>query len=247
MKLAPILLHLSIVVAASLTPRVDTSQERLFPEGVILVTRRNLVGEMDLFPEELQAMSRAVPARLHEFALGRHCARIALAQLGGPHVAIPVGRFRDPMWPFGYIGSITHCRGFCAAAVARVIPGNVSRNIRGIGLDCEPSIPLPEELPGLVCSEEECAWLASRQGDHLPWDRLFFCAKESAYKCVFPTSHQFLEFRDLGVRFTPEQGTFTVSLPDLGPNLPRSLMGRYTIGDEFLLAATTWTEEPGCP
>ena len=108
-------------------------------------------------------------------------------------------------------------------------------------------MPLPEELPGLVCSEEECAWLAGRQGDHLPWDRLFFCAKESAYKCVFPATHQYLEFRDLGVRFAPERGAFTVSLPDLGPQLPRLLMGRYTIGDDLVLAGTTWTEEPWCP
>jgi len=146
--LAPILLSSGFVVAASLTPMVEGYQEQLFPQEVSLVTRHNLAEGPDLFPEELQAMARATPARRYEFALGRRCAREALALLGGPRVAIPVGRFRDPVWPFGYVGSITHCRGFCAAAAARTPPGNSSCGIRGIGLDSEPAMPLPEELTG---------------------------------------------------------------------------------------------------
>ena len=225
---------------------VEGYEEQLFPDGVSLVTRRNLADGPDLFPEELQAMTRATPARRHEFALGRRCAREALAILGGPRVAIPVGRFRDPVWPFGYVGSITHCQGFCAAAVARTLSVSSSWAIQGIGLDSEPAVPLPEELAGVICTASECAWLASRQGDGMPWDRLFFCAKESAYKCLFPTTHRFLEFRDIGVRFDPERGSFDVTLPSLYGS-PLHLPGRYTIRDDVLLAAATWMEEPACP
>jgi 4'-phosphopantetheinyl transferase EntD len=57
-------------------------------------------------------MARATPARRCESAPGRRCAREALAILGGPRVAILAGHFRDPVWPFGYVGSITHCQGF---------------------------------------------------------------------------------------------------------------------------------------
>jgi 4'-phosphopantetheinyl transferase EntD len=220
---------------------IDGSQEQLFPEGVILVTQRDLAEGSDLFPEELQAISRAAPARRHEFALGRRCAREALARLGGPRVAIPVGRFRDPVWPSGYVGSITHCQGFCAAAVARTQPKNGSYAIRGLGLDSEPSASLPAELAGVICTANECAWLATRQGDGMRWDRLFFCAKESAYKCLFPTTHRFLEFRDLGVRFNPEHGAFDVTLPNLFGS-PSHLLGRYTVRDDVLLAGT-WMEE----
>lgn len=244
--LAPILLSSGFVVAASLTPMVEGYQEQLLPQGVSLVTRRNLAEGPDLFPEELQAMARATPARRYEFALGRRCAREALALLGGPRVAIPVGRFRDPVWPFGYVGSITHCQGFCAAAVARTLPGNSSGGIRGIGLDSEPAVPLPEELTGVICTANECVWLASRHGDGMPWDRLFFCAKESAYKCLFPTTHRFLEFRDIAVRFDPEHGSFDVTLPSLYDS-PSHMHGRYSIRDDVLLAASTWMEEPACP
>jgi len=244
--LAPILLRSPAVVVALPTPIVERSREHLFPKDVVLVTSRDLADDPDLFPEESRAMARATPARRHEFALGRCCARQAVSLLGGPRVAIPVGRFRDPVWPFGYVGSITHCQGFCAAAAARTAPVDDSRAIRGLGLDSEPVASLPEELTGVVCTAEECAWLASRQGDGVPWDRLFFCAKESAYKCLFPTTHRFLEFRDVGVRFDPENGSFDARLPSLYGS-PSHLIGRYAIRDVILLAATTWLEGHECP
>ena len=234
------------MVVALPTPIVERNGEDLFPQGVILVTARDLAEDPELFPEEIQAIARATSARRREFALGRHCAREALALLGGPRVAIPVGRFRDPTWPLGYVGSISHCQGFCAAAVARTQPDRSSRAIRGLGLDSEPAASLPEELTGMVCTEEECAWMASRQGDGVPWDRLFFCAKESAYKCLFPATHKFLEFRDVGVRFDPGHGSFDARPPSLYGS-PSHLLGRYAIRDGILLTATTWMEGPSCP
>jgi 4'-phosphopantetheinyl transferase EntD len=234
------------VAAAALIPVVERSQEQLFPEGVSLVTRSDRSDVSALFPEELRAVVRATPARQREFALGRRCAREALALLGGPRVAIPVGRFRDPVWPFGYVGSITHCQIFCAVAVARTLPASGCPTIRGLGLDSEPAESLPEELTGVVCSAEECEWLASRQGDGLPWDRLFFCAKKSAYKCLFPTTHRFLEFRDMGVSFAAERGSFDVKLPSLYGS-PSHLLGRYLIRDDLVLSATTWIEELARP
>ncbi len=244
--LAPILLGQRVVVAAALIPVVERSQERLFPEGVSLVTRSDRSDDSELFPEELRAIARATPARQREFALGRCCAREALALLGGPRVAIPVGRFRDPVWPFGYVGSIAHCQGFCAVAVARTLPASGCPTIRGLGLDSEMAVSLPEELIGIVCSAKECIWLASRQGDGLPWDRLFFCAKKSAYKCLFPTTHHFLEFRDMAVRFDAEHSSFDVTLPSRYGS-PSHLAGCYLIQNRLVLSATTWVQEPDCP
>ena len=244
--LAPILLALMIVVAAALIPVGERSEEQLFPEGVALVTRSEGADAWELFPEELRAMARATLARQREFALGRRCAREALALLGGPRGAIPVGRFRDPVWPFGYVGSIAHCQGFCAVAAARTLPSSGYPAIRGLGLDSERAVSLSEELVGVVCSAKECEWLASRQGDGLPWDRLFFCAKKSAYKCLFPPTHRFLEFRDMGVRFDAGHGAFDVTLPSLY-GTPSHLFCRYLIRNGLVLSATTWMEESACP
>ncbi len=223
----------------------EDGHHQLFPKGGVLVTRRALTGDLHLFPEETAAIARATPARIREFALGRRCAREALALLDGPRVAIPMGRFRDPVWPFGYIGSITHSRGFCAAVVARVASDH--GKVLGIGIDCEPAAPLPEELPGLVCSPEECAWMSHHRHDGVPWDRLFFCAKESVYKALFPATHRFLEFRDVSVRFDSERRSFEVSVPDLPTLQPRAMTGRTLIHDDVVLASATWWEEATCP
>jgi 4'-phosphopantetheinyl transferase EntD len=244
--LARFLLALHVVAAAALISIVERGQDELFPEAVVLVTGRDQSEDFDLFPEEFRAIARATPARRKEFALGRSCAREALALLGGPRIAIPMGRFRDPVWPFGYVGSITHCRDFCAVAVSRALPAGPCPAILGLGIDSAPATPLSEELTGVVCSAGECTWLASRQGDDVPWDRLFFCAKESAYKCLFPTTHRSLEFRDMGVRFDAEHGSFEVELPSLYGS-PSHVCGRYLVRDGLVLAATTWTDESACP
>jgi 4'-phosphopantetheinyl transferase EntD len=233
------------VIAALSTTFNERRFDQLFPYGGVLVTGRALPGDSDLFPEEMSAIARATPARMREFALGRRCAREALALLDGPRVAIPMGRFRDPMWPSGYVGSITHSQGFCAAAVAKSV--SATGKVLGIGIDCEQAAPLPEELTGLVCSSEECAWLNNHRHTGVPWDRLFFCAKESAYKALFPATHRFLEFRDVGIRFDPEHRSFEVSVSDVPALRPQTVAGRYLIHDDILLTAATWFEEPACP
>jgi 4'-phosphopantetheinyl transferase EntD len=231
-----------VVIAALPTTIGENGFDRLLPHGGVLVTRRALNGDSDPFPEEMAAIARAAPARRREFFLGRRCAREALALLDGPRVAIPMGRFRDPVWPFGYVGSITHNKGFCAAAVAKT--GSGAGTILGIGIDCEPSAPLPEEFPALICSSEEHAWLGKHHHDGVPWDRLFFCAKESVYKALFPATHCFLEIRDVGIRFDPEGHRFEASVPDLPMRSPHTVVGRYLIRDDIMLATATWLKEP---
>ena len=71
-----------------------------------------------LRPEERAYVESAVPRRVREFAAGRQCARLALRELGGPDEAIPVGLSRQPKWPPGIVGSITHTVGYCLAVVA---------------------------------------------------------------------------------------------------------------------------------
>src|SRR5215469_3139377 len=68
-----------------------------------------------LAPEEAAHVARAVPKRVGEFAAGRACARRALEQLGVPDFVLRVGPHREPIWPVGMAGSITHTAGFCAA------------------------------------------------------------------------------------------------------------------------------------
>jgi 4'-phosphopantetheinyl transferase EntD len=164
--------------------------------------------EGGLFPGEEEAVARAVDKRRREFSTGRACARAALAQLGLPAVAILRGERGAPQWPAGVVGSITHCAGYRACAVAH------RRDVLTIGLDAEPHGPLPPGVLGAVASPAEQARLAelaaSAPGVH--WDRLLFSAKESVYKAWFPLTARWLGFSDAAVDFDPGTGRFTARI-----------------------------------
>ncbi|WP_369125675.1 4'-phosphopantetheinyl transferase family protein, partial [Catenulispora rubra] len=67
-----------------------------------------------LMPGEEAVIARAVDKRRMEYITTRHLARTALVRLGFPPVAIGTGANREPLWPAGVVGSMTHCRGYRA-------------------------------------------------------------------------------------------------------------------------------------
>ena len=107
-----------------------------------------------LFPEEEQIIARAVPARRREYATVRSCARACLQRLGYPQVPILPGVGGAPIWPVGVRGSMTHCTGYAAAAVAP------RSRVCAIGIDAEPDAPLPDGVVDLVATPTEQDWLA---------------------------------------------------------------------------------------
>jgi 4'-phosphopantetheinyl transferase EntD len=64
-----------------------------------------------LYPQEADAVARAVPKRQREYATVRLCARRAMSELGVEPVPLLAGRRGAPQWPSGVIGSLTHCDG----------------------------------------------------------------------------------------------------------------------------------------
>ena len=70
-------------------------------------------------PEEEPLIARSVPKRRNEFVTVRHCARVAMEQLGVPPSPILKGEKGEPQWPRGVVGSLTHCEGYRAAVVGR--------------------------------------------------------------------------------------------------------------------------------
>ena len=165
----------------------------LFPDGVSVATSNKHDNPPSLMTEERRAVADAVPSRQREFALGRWCARRALAQLGLDTPPIPVGERRAPVWPVGVVGSITHCAGFVGAVVAR------ADRLRSIGFDAERSDPLAEDLIPLVCTAREMEWLRSRSSSDVDWAKVIFSAKESIHKCIWPLCGMTLDFLDLSI------------------------------------------------
>jgi len=190
-----------------------------------------------LFPQEATLVARATEKRRQEFTTGRECARGALAVLGLAEAPILRGYRGAPQWPDGVVGSITHCPGYCAAAVAR------SEDLLTIGLDAEPNAPLPGGVLELVSLPAERARLRelTAAAPATGWDRLLFCAKEAVYKAWFPLTGQWLGFADADITIDPDERAFTALLQVPGPvvhGVPlTSFSGRWRASDDLILAA----------
>ena len=208
--------------------------EHIIPREVACFASRGDDVSTWLYPDEAAQMHGAVETRLREFTTARTCARLAIAKLGLPTAPILRGAWREPIWPRGVVGSITHCRGYCAAAVAK------QRDILTVGIDAEPDEQLPPGILEQVAVARERAWVATaRPGVH--WDRLLFSAKESVFKAWFPLARDWLGFEQAVVSFHPTECTFQVQLlvplPALFGGGPEYLTGRFLVRDGLLLTA----------
>ena len=209
--------------------------QRLLPAAVVAVDTTVEAGEDGLFPEERELIARAVAKRRAEFSTVRACARQALAELGVPPAPILPGPRRAPQWPAGVVGSMTHCTGYRAAAVAR------TERVVGLGIDAELDEPLPDGVLELIARPEELDHLtdlAARQPGH--WDRLLFSIKESVYKTWFPLTGEWLDFAGASVRIDAA-GRFRAALQVPGPLVAgreiTAFDGVFAIGDGLVLTA----------
>jgi 4'-phosphopantetheinyl transferase EntD len=180
-----------------------------------------------LFDIEAAALGDAVAARRHEFALGRTCARAALAAIEVAPVAIPVGDRRAPVWPPGVVGSIAHTRTVCVAAAAR------ARDLRGLGIDLEEVQEMAPGVVDLVLTPEERD--ALEPGSEL----VAFSAKEAVFKLWWPLTGSWLGFEEVSLRVDPGTGTFRAAIAPRAADAPTRLDGRYAVTAGSVVAAVT--------
>ncbi|MBA0053600.1 4'-phosphopantetheinyl transferase superfamily protein [Streptomyces sp. AJS327] len=235
----------------------------VLPELVAAADAFEEADESVLFPEELETISAAWEKRRREYTTVRACARQALAQLGQPPVPLLSGKRNVPLWPTGVVGSMTHCDGYRAAAVAP------AEAVRAMGIDAEPNLPLPEGVRESIALPREIAWIQAgeRAADVVQRGRLLFSAKESVYKTWYPLMGTELDFADADITFTETArhtatdpaggvdvtGRFTARLlrtprperprPEQHP-VPTTLTGHWVLGHGFLLTAITLPPQP---
>ncbi|OAA29229.1 phosphopantetheinyl transferase component of siderophore synthetase [Frankia sp. EI5c] len=222
----------------------------------------DFTGEPDarLFPAEAAVLTRAVDKRRREFTTGRICAHRALEALGVPAIPILPGEHREPRWPAGVVGSITHTAGYRAAAVARVTAGRPV----SVGIDAEPNEATPGGVLREISLPEERELLTelARAHPEVSWDRLLFSAKESVYKAWFPLARRWLGFDDARLTLTVDEdttgataghgvtghgaalvarGAFQARLLVPGPRLPAGELtgftGRWAVGRGLIVTA----------
>jgi 4'-phosphopantetheinyl transferase EntD len=155
---------------------------------------------------------RSVPARQAEFFFGRLAARLALTQLGLPALDVPIGPSRQPVWPGGVIGSLTHSGALAAAAVAhRGGLGGMGIDIEHVpdaaGLDAIAAIALDAHESRLVRQWQQSG-LRSALGT-----TLIFSAKECLFKAAFAAVGRYFDFSAVrAVGLAPQEGLLTLEV-----------------------------------
>lgn len=189
-----------------------------------------------LFGEELECVARAVPVRRREFAAGRLLAREALSTLGAPTGPLVAARDRRPLWPAGYVGSISHAGGACVVSVGR------NDAAASLGLDIDVDEALAPGVARLVCRPAELARVSALGALAGPrWAKVVFSVKEAVYKCLNPLTGLFLEFHDVEVELDLDTERFLARVlhPALAPTAYGQLAGRVVRGDGWILSAVS--------
>lgn len=152
-------------------------------------------GDEGLTINEKRATTQFSGKRLKDFSTGRYCARIALANIGYKNAEILVGDDKEPIWPTGYVGSISHSSKMVGAVAAK------ASDLRSIGLDIETIGKIKPEMWQLLYTEPEKEFLSSFSGEELAYyTTLLFSFKESFYKLQYPLTKTFLNFTDVEIK-----------------------------------------------
>ncbi len=124
------------------------------------------------------------------FLAGRLCACRSLSEMNiAAAFPLPV-RDRMPVWPFGVLGSISHC---ASLAVAMTAPAS---RYRVLGVDVETVIDPATALSiqHSICSDDELTVAESIIPDRAHALTLIFSAKEALYKALYPLVGRYKDF-----------------------------------------------------
>jgi 4'-phosphopantetheinyl transferase EntD len=212
----------------------------LFPAGVVAVELTSEAPRTVLTSVELSSITHCADKRIQDFTRGRACAHRALGELGIRDFSLLAGQKREPIWPQGITGSITHTAGFAAAVVAR------RADIASLGVDCEIIESVDEELWERICTPTEQARLARLPVvERRRQAALTFAAKEAFYKCQFALSHEWVGFEDVNIE--PLDWPASAGSLRIIPQNPlpvtdgwvASLVGRFQFRERWVVTGVT--------
>lgn len=141
-----------------------------------------------------QALHAAVPTRQIEYLAGRACAVEACRRAGLNPTPPTTGADREPLWPRGVVGSISHSHG---QALALVAPENLYRSL-GVDIEFVVEPDKAHDLFDMIAtSAEESRLQPLTQGDRALTFTLLFCAKEAIFKATWPHVRRFFDFNEV--------------------------------------------------
>jgi len=211
----------------------------LVPASVCVAAGPLLVAQ--LTAHERNSIGPVNDCRLREFASGRIYAKRALAMLGVADAELAAGTDRQPLWPEGAVGSISHITdpesgGYFAAAVA---PANM---VRKIGIDAEFEDRLHPHIWPQVLTKRELSRLTTLASNARRAEALcLWCAKEATIKVV----GQPIDPADIDIEHVAEQREFTAKITGRNPiALPKKMIGRIATSQGLVFAIVVILREP---
>lgn len=163
------------------------------------------IGAEELMPNEKLLTSKFSEKRIKDFSTGRFCARKAMEHIGHERSEILMGTDKQPIWPNGLVGSISHTSALTGAIVG------FSSQIKAIGLDIETIGKITPEMWGLLYTKNEKDFLNTLPLEQVPYyTTLFFSFKESFYKMQHPITKTYLDFIEVEISRLDAQFTIKV-------------------------------------
>ncbi len=172
--------------------------------------------------------------RKTEFFLGRKAAFNSLKNLGiSSPPPILIGKDREPIWPKGINGSISHS-GKYAVSISSL------RKDIYLGIDIQKirEIKSIKRLTKKIATDREILLLENfssiYQNSLNPFlQTILFSAKEAIYKAFFVATKEKLKFLDISIEF--DKSVITLSKNELEAFLTRDINKEYKKGKSFFI------------
>lgn len=170
----------------------------------------NLEELESLYANQVCAMSES---RREEFLRGRYLAHQLLEKQGGSQAYIGK-KERMPVWPQGYIGSISHSKDYIVAACSQ------DDVLYGVGIDIETAGRIRKGMEKKIMTADDIVDLEGVDSTFVK--TLIFSAKEALFKALYPLCEEFFGMLDASV-IKIDQHSFVI-------RLDRSLSGHLKQG-----------------
>jgi enterobactin synthetase component D len=178
-----------------------------------------------------------------EFQIARQCAHTLLKELNCTET-VGVNDDRSPIWPQGFVGSISHSDNWTWAAVAK------QSEVASIGIDTE-TIATPEtreQTQHEIASNSD--WVIAQEflGERGYSDEsvftLVFSAKEAFYKCWYPINQNYFGFEHAAIE-SATSDSIRIKTNQSNPNFG---IGPSFLDVQYAVTATdvftfTWMEK----
>ncbi len=128
--------------------------------------------------------------RKSEFLAGRFCASTAIKHLLGIHCSVGIGENRQPIFPDGIIGTISHTDEVAMCAVAS---SNIYSNL-GIDIEHWFTHKVANDVKSIVVNREEQSLLLDTDYDFLKLITIAFSVKESLFKAIYKEVGRYFGF-----------------------------------------------------